>query len=208
MNCINCGAPAAKVCSYCGTPANVVTPGTDLVGFQTLLRMVKSFDFDGERATSVRAYARVGRRLTPGQVRAVLAAFDYDEGRLKAGKMLIPLTVDPFRLLEVGQVFDFDEDRGRFMKKVSEAAPVPPGSAPPEPRFEEPIEEPIEEEESQEDAVEGEVYTSMANEVVWGRPAPSRALPLLRSRGALLLGFLLFLVLSGSFLLILLQGNF
>lgn len=122
MNCVNCGAPAAagaSDCRYCGSGLRVLRTEVNRARYDHLLKMVRDCDFDTGRVVAVETYMATGEMLTAGQVRNVLAAFDFDSGRLKAASMLRDRTLNLTDLSLAGDVFDHDSSRQGFFRLLT-----------------------------------------------------------------------------------------
>ena len=96
------------------TPATMPLPAADL---ERLVAGLKKEPFDEGKLTFVENFA-ARRPLSCQQAATLLRCFTFDEGRVKAVKLLYPKLLDPQNFHDVLGVFVFDRSKAEARKSV------------------------------------------------------------------------------------------
>lgn len=85
--------------------------------FARVLKGVKAESFDDRKVSFIEDFGK-GRHYTSAQVRELLAAFSFDQGRAKAAIALYPRVIDPDNFFTALEVFTFESGRNEVREKL------------------------------------------------------------------------------------------
>lgn len=86
--------------------------------FDNFIKQLKRSSFDKDKLAFVEQQTKT-TDFTAQQIKTILSVFDFDDARLKAGKRLYDLCVDPSEFFIVYETFTFDRNKKELMNFVS-----------------------------------------------------------------------------------------
>jgi outer membrane murein-binding lipoprotein Lpp len=84
--------------------------------FQKLLKTFKAESFDSGKAQVLPTVKGVS--LNCEQLKAIMKAYDHDEGRVAAAAHFYPMLVDPEKAFDLAEVFTFDSGKKAFREAI------------------------------------------------------------------------------------------
>jgi hypothetical protein len=102
------------------SPAAAVKAAMDDAEFQKLLKVFKAESFDSGKATVLPTVKGVS--LSCEQLKAILKAYDSDDGRVAAATHFYPMLVDPEKVFDLSEVFTFDSGKKAFREAIGKLA--------------------------------------------------------------------------------------